>query len=93
MALTGTMESAGEAAVGFGPEVGGPAEFAETFRSLFAFALLLSAVYFVGLIAALVSIFQRTDQQVVGDSRVLWGLVVLFVPFGFVAYFLVGRRP
>ncbi len=62
------------------------------FGSFFLIAILLSAVFFVGLIAALVSMFQRTDEQVVGDSRVLWALVVLFVPFGFLAYFLVGRR-
>jgi hypothetical protein len=43
-------------------------------------------------IGALVSLFQRTDQQVVGDSRILWALVMLFIPFGFIAYFLVGRR-
>lgn len=70
----------------------GPGDIWGSFASFFLLALLVGALYFVGLIAALVSIFQRTDQQVVGDSRVLWALVVLFVPFGFVAYFLVGRR-
>lgn len=70
----------------------GPGGFGDMFGSFFLIAILLSAVFFVGLIAALVSIFQRTDEQVVGDSRVLWALVVLFVPFGFLAYFLVGRR-
>ncbi len=73
-------------------EVVGPGGFGAMFGSFFLIAILLSAVFFVGLIAALVSIFQRTDEQVVGDSRVLWALVVLFVPFGFLAYFLVGRR-
>ncbi|MDQ3554794.1 MAG: PLDc N-terminal domain-containing protein [Chloroflexota bacterium] len=73
-------------------EVVGPGGFEAMFGSFFLIAILLSAVFFVGLIAALVSIFQRTDEQVVGDSRVLWALVVLFVPFGFLAYFLVGRR-
>lgn len=59
-------------------------------------ALLIFAVVggllFVGPIAALVSIFQRSDAQVAGDSRVLWALVVLFVPFAWVVYFLAGRR-
>jgi len=73
-------------------EVVGPGGFGGAFGTIFAFWLLLSVAYFVGLVAALVSIFQRSDLQVVGDSRVLWALVVLFIPFGFVAYFLMGRR-
>ena len=73
-------------------EVVGPGGFGGAFGTIFAFWLLSSVAYFVGLVAALVSIFQRSDLQVVGDSRVLWALVVLFVPFGFVAYFLMGRR-
>jgi len=31
-------------------------------------------------------------NQVAGNSRVLWALVVLFIPLAFVVYFLVGRR-
>lgn len=70
----------------------GPGDAGGFFGSLFLITILLSVLYFVGLIAALVSLFQRTDQQVVGDSRVLWALVVLLVPFGFIGYFLFGRR-
>lgn len=87
MAASGTVDSARMGGV----EVVGPGDLG-FFASFFLIGLLLSAIYFIGLIAALVSIFQRTDQQVVGDSRVLWALVVLFVPFGFIAYFIVGRR-
>lgn len=56
------------------------------------FFFILAALLFIGPIAALISIFQRTDSQVAGDSRVLWALVVLFIPFAWVVYFLMGRR-
>jgi Phospholipase_D-nuclease N-terminal len=56
------------------------------------FFIILAALLFIGPIAALISIFQRTDSQVAGDSRVLWALVVLFIPFAWVIYFLMGRR-
>jgi hypothetical protein len=56
------------------------------------FFIVIIGLLFLGPIAALVSIFQRTDSQVAGDSRVLWALVVLFIPFAWVVYFLIGRR-
>ena len=56
------------------------------------FFIVVIALLFLGPIAALVSIFQRTDSHVAGDSRVLWALVVLFIPFAWVVYFLIGRR-
>jgi ABC-type amino acid transport system permease subunit len=62
------------------------------FGSIIMLVFLFAAFQVVGVIAAFVSLFQRTDQQVVGDSRILWALVVLFIPLGFVAYFLLGRR-
>jgi hypothetical protein len=46
----------------------------------------------LGPLAALVSLFRRTDGDVVGGSRVLWGLVILVIPFAWLVYFLVGRR-
>lgn len=47
---------------------------------------------FIGGVLALISLFIRTDDQVVGDSRVLWALVVLLVPFAWLVYFVIGRR-
>ena len=58
----------------------------------FLIIFLVGALLFIGPIAALVSIFQRSDQQVAGNSRVLWALVILFLPFAWVVYFLAGRR-
>ena len=84
----GTTEPKGEGGV----EVVGPGGFGAAFGTIFAFGLLLTVGHFVGLVAAMVSIFQRSDLQVVGDSRVLWALVVLFIPFAWAAYFLMGRR-
>jgi hypothetical protein len=54
--------------------------------------LLVWIVGIVGLIAALVSLFRRSDEDVAGGSRVLWALVILFLPLAWVVYFLIGRR-
>lgn len=53
----------------------------------------IGALLLIGPIAAIISVFGRTDAQVAGNSRVLWALVVLFIPFAWVVYFLMGRRP
>jgi H+/Cl- antiporter ClcA len=43
-------------------------------------------------ILALISLFRRSDNEVAGNSRVLWALVILFIPFSCVVYFLIGRK-
>lgn len=54
--------------------------------------LLLALLLFLAPIAALISLFGRDDTEVAGGSRVLWALVILFIPFAWVVYFLIGRR-
>lgn len=54
---------------------------------------LLLLVNLVLVIAALISIFNREDTDVTGNSRVLWALVVLLLPFGWLGYFVLARRP
>lgn len=54
--------------------------------------LLFGVLMVLGPLAALVSLFRRTDSEVAGGSRVLWGLVILVIPFAWVVYFLLGRR-
>jgi hypothetical protein len=63
-------------------------DFGETFVAFFVLAM----AQFVGFILALVDLLRREDADVVGNSRVLWALIVLFIPFGWVAYFVAGRR-
>lgn len=59
----------------------------------FAFlAFVLSIVHLVGQIWALVDLLKRDDPHVVGDSRVLWALIVIFIPFGWLGYLVAGRR-
>jgi hypothetical protein len=54
--------------------------------------LAFGAVMVLGPLLALVSLFNRTDGEVAGGSRVLWGLVILVIPFAWIVYFLFGRR-
>jgi hypothetical protein len=55
-------------------------------------ALLVGAIMVLAPLAAIVSLFTRTDEQVAGGSRVLWALVILVIPFAWLVYFLFGRR-
>jgi hypothetical protein len=54
--------------------------------------LLIGLLLLIGPIAALISLFRREDSQVAGNSRVLWALVILLIPFAWVVYFLIGRK-
>jgi hypothetical protein len=60
--------------------------------SLFSIFFIVAIAQFIGLILALVDLLRREDAGVVGNSRVLWALIILFIPLGWVAYFVVGRR-
>jgi hypothetical protein len=62
------------------------------FWTFFLFAAVLGIVHFVGQLLALLDILRREDPQLLGDSRLLWVLIVIFVPFGWLFYFIVGRR-
>jgi hypothetical protein len=62
------------------------------FGEIFVAFLVLAIAQFVGFILALVDLVRREDPDVVGNSRVLRALIVLFIPFGWVAYFVAGRR-
>ncbi|MBA2557822.1 MAG: PLDc N-terminal domain-containing protein [Chloroflexi bacterium] len=55
--------------------------------------LIFALLMLLGPIIALIDLFQRSDRDVAGDSRVLWAIVVLLVPFAWIVYFVVGRRP
>lgn len=55
-------------------------------------ALVLAIISFFGPIAVLISLFRRSDNEVAGGSRVLWAIVVIFIPFAWIVYFLVGRK-
>jgi hypothetical protein len=56
------------------------------------FTLALSIVHLAGQIWALIDLLRREDPQVVGNSRVLWALIVIFIPFGWLGYLVAGRR-
>jgi hypothetical protein len=58
----------------------------------FFVAVGLSVLQLIGLVLALVDILRREDPDVVGDSRVIWVLIVILIPFAWLAYFLFGRR-
>ena len=62
------------------------------FFGFFFFVLALSILHLAGQIWALVDLLKREDPQVVGDSRVLWALIVILIPFGWLAYLVAGRR-
>lgn len=62
------------------------------FAPFFLFAVAFSLIQFVGLILALVDILRREDPDVVGGSRVIWVIIVIFVPLAWIAYFVAGRR-
>ena len=62
------------------------------FFGFFFIVLALSIAHLVGQIWALVDLLGRQDAQVVGDSRVLWALIVIFIPFAWLAYLIAGRR-
>jgi len=62
------------------------------FSVIFLAFALLGVVHLIGQILAVVDIVRREDPQVVGDSRLLWVLIVIFVPFGWLVYFIIGRR-
>jgi hypothetical protein len=62
------------------------------FLPFFLVALLFSVVQFVGLILALIDLLRREDPDVVGNSRVIWVLIVLFIPLAWIVYFVAGRR-
>lgn len=64
----------------------------EVVAPFFFAAVGLSLLQLIGLGLALVDILRREDPDVVGDSRVIWVIIVIFIPFAWLAYFLVGRR-
>lgn len=48
----------------------------------------------LGLLIAALYDLTRPGRRVRGDSRLLWGLVIVFIGiFGPIVYFLVGREP
>ena len=54
----------------------------------------LGLIQIVLLVAALVDIMRRGDEEVTGGKRWVWILVALFVNMiGPIVYFLVGRKP
>jgi hypothetical protein len=55
-------------------------------------SLLVGALMVLAPLAAIVSLFRRTDGEVAGGSRVLWALVILVIPFAWIVYFAFGRR-
>jgi hypothetical protein len=67
-------------------------DFFPFFYLFFFVAAILAIVHFVGQLLALLDILRREDAQLLGDSRLLWVLIVIFVPFGWLFYFIVGRR-
>jgi cytochrome bd-type quinol oxidase subunit 1 len=69
-----------------------PGDAFNVFAPFFFFALGFGLIQLVGLIFALVDILRREDRDVVGDSRVIWVVIVVFIPLAWAAYFLVGRR-
>ena len=46
----------------------------------------------IGLILAIVDLLGREDHRVVGNSRVIWVIIVIFIPLAWIAYFVAGRR-
>jgi hypothetical protein len=64
----------------------------EVIAPFFFAAVGLSLLQFLGMVVALVDILRREDPDVVGDSRVIWVIIVILIPFAWVAYFLFGRR-
>jgi hypothetical protein len=62
------------------------------FWALFAGMFFLGIIHLVGQLVALIDILRREDPQLTGDSRLLWVLIVIFVPFGWLLYFVIGRR-
>lgn len=62
------------------------------FAPIFFFAVVFSIVQLIGLILAIVDLLKREDHQVVGNSRVIWVLIVIFIPLAWIAYFVAGRR-
>lgn len=62
------------------------------FLPFFFIALLFSVVQFAGLILAIIDLLRREDPDVVGNSRVIWVLIVLFIPLAWIVYFVAGRR-
>ena len=61
-------------------------------RILFVLAFFFGILQFVGLVLALIDLLRREDHQVVGNSRVIWVLIILFVPLAWIVYFVAGRR-
>lgn len=55
--------------------------------------VILALVQVAGWVYSLVDLFQRRDSDVAGDSRVLWAIVIVFVPLAWLVYLLAGRRP
>jgi hypothetical protein len=64
----------------------------EVVAPFFFTAVGLGLLQFLGMVVALVDILRREDPDVVGDSRVIWVIIVILIPFAWVAYFLLGRR-
>ena len=62
------------------------------FAPFFFLAVVFSVVQFVGLILALIDILRREDPDVVGNSRVIWVIIVIFIPLAWIVYFFAGRR-
>lgn len=54
--------------------------------------LMVLAVLALGPLFRLVDLLRREDYEVVGNSRVLWALIVLFIPFAWIFHFALGRR-
>jgi hypothetical protein len=62
------------------------------FLPFFLLAVVFSLLQFVGMIFAIIDLLRREDHQVMGNSRVIWVLIVLFIPLAWIAYFVAGRR-
>jgi hypothetical protein len=62
-----------------------------SFMGLFAFSIGLAVAQLVLLVAALVDL-TRPNRRVRDDNKIVWVLIVIFVPLiGPILYFVVGR--
>ena len=60
--------------------------------SFFALFFFAGIVHIIGMILAIVDLLRREDADVLGNSQLIWVVLVLFLPFAWVAYFFLGRR-
>ena len=67
-------------------------DFMGFFFGFFFVVMLLSIAHLIGQIWAIIDLLKREDPQVAGNSRVVWALVIIFLPFGWLVYLAAGRR-